>query len=154
MSLALSIVTPERRFDLPTLRQVVFQSPQGETGVLPGHAPFITLTSCGIIRLYHQDARAEDPPLCFAVGNGSLRAGENRLVLLVKRLCHEDDIDVDAAQEDLDELNATLETLDPLLDLETFNDCSRAAAFCEAILALDREISRRQPNAPRATSEV
>jgi len=149
MSLSLTIITPERRFHLPGLRQVVFHSPQGETGVLPGHVRFITLTSCGIIRAYQQDARETDPPLCFAVGNGSLRADEDQLVLLVKRLRREDEIDVDATQSELDELTTTLATLDPVLDLETFNDCTRAASFCEAILRLDREISMRNPDRRR-----
>lgn len=151
MPLVLTIITPERRFHLPNLQQLVFQSPQGETGILPGHATFITLTSCGIIRAYHQDARPEDPAICFAVGNGSLRADQDQLVLLVKRLCREDEIDVDATQADLDELTAKLAILDPILDLETFNDSTRAAAFCEAIFRLEREVAMRNPNRRKFT---
>ncbi|MFU8893893.1 MAG: hypothetical protein ACNA8L_09720 [Luteolibacter sp.] len=146
MSLALTIITPERRLHMPSLRQCVFQSPQGETGVLPGHVSFITLTSCGIVRAYDHDARDDAPPISFAVGNGSLRAFDDQLVLLVKRLRCEEEIDVDATQAELDDLTTTLGILDPVLDKETYDDCTRAAAFCEAILRLDRELSRRHPS--------
>lgn len=145
MTLTLTILTPERKIRLPELRHVVFQSPQGETGILPEHAACITLTSCGIVRAYRANARDSDPPQCFAVGNGSLRLDNNCLVLLVKRLCHEDELDGEATIKELDALNTRLSTLDPILDFETFNDCTRAAAFCGACLQLDREMAMRNP---------
>lgn len=149
MTLSLTLITPERQFHLAGLRQVVFQSPQGETGILPGHAACITLTTCGVLRAFRADARESAPPACFAVGNGSLRLTGDHLVMLVKRLCHQNELDADTAFRDLEALQRRMSTLDPVLDLETFNDCMRAAAFCEACIRLDREIAAagadRQP---------
>lgn len=150
MSLALTIITPERRFHFPGLRLIVFPSPLGETGVLPGHATFISLSACGILRIYPEDAHPDDPPLCFAVGSGSLRFFDERLIMLVKRIRREDQLDIDATHAELDEWTKTFGTLDPVLDKENFDDCARAIRFCEAMLALDCELAQRNPNRPKS----
>ena len=152
MPLSLTIITPERKFDFPDLRLVVFPSPQGETGILPGHTPCITLTSCGIVRVHRSDLPESAQPVRFAVGNGSLRLEDDHLVLLVKRLCHQNDLDIKSVHRNLDALRTRLSTLDPVLDLEVFNDCTRASAFCEACLRLDRETAPRTPHRPHSES--
>jgi len=146
MPMQLTIITPERRLTLPNLRQVVFQTPQGETGVLPGHAALVSLCACGIVRAFRVEADASDPPLCFVVGTGSVRAFDDHVVLLTKRMRREDELDAEVTQAELDEAITTLATLDPILDDEDHNDFTRIATFCEAMLALDRELSQRRPN--------
>lgn len=151
MQLELTILTPEQRLTLPNLRQVVFQSAHGEVGLLPGHAAMISLCACGIVRAFSNDADANDPPRCFVVETGLMRAHDDHLVLSTKRVCHEDELDVEAAQDAFDEATAMLATLDPFLDEEIHDEWLRNAAFCEAVLALDRELSQRHPNLASVT---
>jgi len=146
MQLQLTIITPERRLSLSNLRQIIFQSPQGETGVLPGHAALISLCACGIVRAFSRQADANDPPQCFVVGNGSVRAFNDHLVLLTKRLRGEDELDADDALEALDDATTTLGTLDPYLDREEYDEWLRDSDFYEAVLSLDREVLQRRVN--------
>jgi len=146
MQLQLTIITPERRLSLSNLRQVIFQSPQGETGVLPGHAALVSLCTCGIVRAFSNESDANDPPQCFVVGNGSVRAFDDHLVLLTKRLRCEDELETDDAHEALDEVTATLGTLDPYLDQEEYHEWLKDANFYEAVLSLDREVLQRRVN--------
>jgi F0F1-type ATP synthase epsilon subunit len=146
MQMQLTLITPERRLTLLNLRQVVFQTPQGETGMLPGHAALVSLCACGIVRAFRHEADANDPPLCFVVGTGSVRAFDDHVVLLTKRMRCENELDAEETQAELDEVITTLTTLDPILDQEDYDDFTRDAAFCEAVLALDRELSQRHPN--------
>lgn len=128
------------------LRQVIFQAPRGETGILPGHAALISLCASGIVRAFANEADAHDPPLCFVVGAGSVRAVDDHLVILTDRLHREAELDVENAQEELDEATAMLATLDPFLDQEAYEEWLRDAKFYEAVLTLDREVLQRHAN--------
>jgi len=140
----LSLVTPERRITLRNLRQVVFPSPKGETGILQGHAALVSLCDHGVVRTFREDPDFHDTPTCFVVGRGSVRAIGDQVVILTMRMLAENELDAEIAQADLDDAQATLQTLDPVLDYGLYQTSINEIAFCEAILVLHREVLQRK----------
>lgn len=143
MHLDLVIVTPERRLDLPKLRQVVLQTPQGEAGLLPGHAALVSLVDCGTLRAYADGVDPEKPPQRFVVRAGHIRAIGDALVLVTPEVVREDELNAETAQAELDEAEAMLATLDPVHDAADHGEWAEAACFFEALLALDHELAHR-----------
>lgn len=144
MELELTIITPERRLNLRGLRQVMFQTPQGEAGLLPGHAALVTLAECGILRAFPAGQHSDKPPTCFVIGSGVLRAIDDRMTILVQDLQTEAEIDAGTAQQELDHALSTLATLDPAFDAEDFIRWRRTEDFNVAALALAEEMAGRQ----------
>jgi F0F1-type ATP synthase epsilon subunit len=140
MQLELTIITPERRLHLPALRQVCFQTPQGETGLLPGHASLITLAECGLVRAFPAGPDPNAPPQSLVTSSGIMRAHGDRLTLLIQHLETEEEIDAEAARTQLQEATAMFATLDPVLDAEDYTYWTRTADFNRAILALAGEM--------------
>ncbi len=146
MDLDLIILTPERKHHLPRLRQLVFQSPQGEAGVLPGHAPLLSLVDTGVVRAF---AAGRDPnahPLSFVVAQGSLRAIDDHIVLLTQRADRENELDIDMIRAELDHAEIRATSLDPIDEAEALEEAIQTTRYCEAVFALDREISTRHPD--------
>lgn len=146
MDLDLTIITPERKHHLPHLRQFVFQSLQGEAGLLPGHAPLLSLVDTGVLRAFVSGVDYANPPISFAIGQGSIRAIDNHAVMLTQRAEREDELDADAARAELDEAEATITTLDPILDAEAHLQCLESARYAETVIALHEDIATRHPD--------
>jgi len=143
MKLDLTIITPERRLQLDDLGQVLFQTPQGEVGLLPGHAALITRSECGIIRAFSMLGDPRRPPRCFVTNSGFLRAIDDHITLLIQHVRTEDEIDAEAAQAEIDEAHVMLTTLDPVLDEVDHTYWSRTIDFNMAVLRLAAEIDAR-----------
>jgi F-type H+-transporting ATPase subunit epsilon len=71
---------------------------EGEEGILPSHAPFLTALRPGILRANVADGARRE----FATGEGFMQALPDRLVVLVDAALTQDQIDVSAARSDLE----------------------------------------------------
>lgn len=104
MELALEILIPGRTLRFSGLRCVVFQSPEGEVGVMPGHVPMIVLVESGILR-----AESRDEVKRFAAGTGVARISADLVSLLVHDLAEEHEIDAAEARASLEADRRALE---------------------------------------------
>ena len=76
---------------------VIAVGTEGEEGILPSHAPFLTALRPGILR-----ANAGGRRLEFATSDGFLQALPDRVTVLVDAALPKEKIDVAAARADLD----------------------------------------------------
>jgi F-type H+-transporting ATPase subunit epsilon len=85
---------------------------EGEEGILPSHAPFLTALRPGILRANVQEngatARVE-----FATSEGFMQALPDRVTVLVDSAQKADDIDIAQAKADLDAAEEKLKSLAP-----------------------------------------
>ncbi len=79
---------------------VIAVGTEGEEGILPSHAPFLTALRPGILRA--NVARNGGERLEFATSEGFLQALPDRVVVLVDAAVTRDQIDAAAARSDLD----------------------------------------------------
>ena len=80
---------------------VIAVGTEGEEGILPSHAPFLTALRPGVLRAnVHENG--ETKRLEFATSEGFLQALPDRVVVLVDSAQTRDKIDATAARADLD----------------------------------------------------
>lgn len=77
---------------------VIAVGTEGEEGILPSHAPFLTALRPGILRANVSEGRR----LEFATSEGFLQALPDRLTVLVDSAIVRDKVDVAAARADLE----------------------------------------------------
>jgi F-type H+-transporting ATPase subunit epsilon len=77
---------------------VIAVGTEGEEGILPSHAPFLTALRPGILRAVVSGGRR----LEFATSDGFLQALPDRLTVLVDSALPRDKVDVAAARADLE----------------------------------------------------
>ncbi len=76
----LDIVTPEKKVFSGEVRSIVAPGIEGEFGVLPGHAPFATVISAGVVEIKSKDGTVE----MLAVSGGYIEVTSDKVVLLVE----------------------------------------------------------------------
>ncbi|MEM8954471.1 MAG: ATP synthase F1 subunit epsilon [Verrucomicrobiota bacterium] len=96
MGLHLEIVTPEKEVFSDEVSTVVVPGTEGEIGVLPAHAPVVTMLLPGELR-YSKDGKEEE----LAVGEGMLEITGTRVAVLTDMALAEHEIDEDAVEEAL-----------------------------------------------------
>lgn len=107
-SLTLQIVTPKGMVEDTTVSMVTLPGAEGDFGVLPGHAPFISLLKAG--GLYFDEGGM---PRVYAVSAGFAQVSADK-VLVVARTCEKSgDIDVERAQKAQRELESRLSAMTP-----------------------------------------
>lgn len=77
----LSVVTPEGPVLEAEAASVVFPAYDGEYGILPNHAPLVTLVGIGELRVEKADGGEER----FYVDGGFAQFGDNKLSLLTEQ---------------------------------------------------------------------
>jgi F-type H+-transporting ATPase subunit epsilon len=97
MALTLEIVMPGWREEILHVKTVVFQTPEGEVGILPGHLPMISLVDIGVLSVTTADQQRR-----FVTGQGLAQITGNHVRLLLQDLIAENDIDEEAALRSLD----------------------------------------------------
>ena len=85
---------------------------EGEEGILPSHAPFLTALRPGILRANVSEGGATSR-LEFATSDGFMQALPDRLVVLVDAALQRDQIDAAAARADLEAAIERMKTLTP-----------------------------------------
>ena len=94
MPLLLEIVTPERLAYSDTVDAVVLPGSEGELGVLPHHAPLVTMLGVGELRI--RKGGAEES---FAIVGGFLQVRPDRVVVMAETADMASEIDLEKAQE-------------------------------------------------------
>jgi F-type H+-transporting ATPase subunit epsilon len=122
VAIQLDIVTPERQVFSGSANEVRVPGWEGEFGVLPEHASFLSLAKAGVLAII--DASGESR---FVIGRGFAEAGPDRVVVLTEVCESADQVDKSAAGAAKAEAEKKLETLDPLSD---------AYAQCQARIEL------------------
>ncbi len=89
------ILTPEREIILSEICSLVIECPDGERGILPGHAPSIVELAIGVMRC----TTKKKEELYFALGGGVAEITPNKVLLIVHSAEEAHEIDVERAKE-------------------------------------------------------
>jgi F-type H+-transporting ATPase subunit epsilon len=73
---------------------------EGEVGILPSHAPYLTALRPGVLRAVVRDD-AGTQRFEFAAGEGFLQALPDKITILTDAALDRDDVDVDATRAEL-----------------------------------------------------
>ena len=104
MPLHLEIVTPERRAFVGDVDEVIVPGSEGEMGILPHHAPLISLLGQGVLRLRHNGQEE-----VFAIFGGFLQVRPDRVVVLAETADMASEIDLERAERARREAEHALE---------------------------------------------
>jgi F-type H+-transporting ATPase subunit epsilon len=104
MPLHLEIVTPERRAFEGDVDEVIVPGSEGEMGILPHHAPLISLLGAGVLRLKTGTEEQE-----FAIFGGFLQVRPDRVVVLAETADLASEIDMERAERARSEAEHILE---------------------------------------------
>ncbi len=107
MPLKLEIVTPESRVFSDDVDSVVLPGTEGEMGVLPGHAPLVTMLKPGELR-FIRGGKAEE----FVVGEGLVEVTGTTVRVLTDLAMIETAIDESQVQEALARAEARMKEAD------------------------------------------
>ena len=126
--LDLEIVTPERRVFAETVDSVVLPGSEGYLGVLPGHAPLLTMLAPGQIR-----CEAAGRSRLMAVSGGYAEVLRDRVTVLAETCELAEEIDRERALKPRHRAEELLRAAD-----------TSAAEFARAEVRLKRAIARIQ----------
>lgn len=102
----------------------------GELGVLPEHVAFVTAVKPGVVRF-----RKDSESIRLAVGAGFLEVTESgRVVLLCERALAPDEIEAEAAREQLREVDGELAKYSGPVTAATYRDLDQQRAWLQAQL--------------------
>ncbi len=99
------LITPTQVAFAGDAELVIAVGTEGEEGILPQHAPFLTALKPGVLRANVVEAGGSRR-IELATGEGFMQAFPDRVTVLVDRALRFEDVDVTQAQE---ELNAATE---------------------------------------------
>jgi F-type H+-transporting ATPase subunit epsilon len=105
MTLHLEIVTPERRTFEGDVDEVIVPGSEGEMGILPHHAPLISLLGQGVLRVKRSGQAEEE----FAIFGGFIQVRPDRVVVLAETADMASEIDVERAERARREAERVLE---------------------------------------------
>ena len=139
MPILLEIVTPERLAYSDTVDAVVLPGSEGELGVLPHHAPLLTMLGVGELRIRKSGAEES-----FAIVGGFLQVRPDRVVVMAETADMASEIDLEKAQQARREAEQALES-----GYHEGADLSAARAALQQALLRIRVAERRHREGPR-----
>jgi F-type H+-transporting ATPase subunit epsilon len=139
MPLLLEIVTPERLAYSDTVDAVTLPGSEGELGVLPHHAPLVTMLGLGELRI-RKGGEVES----FAIAGGFLQVRPDKVVVMAEMADMAADIDLERAAEARKEAEKALET-----GFDEGADLAQARAALQVALLRQRLAERRHREGPR-----
>lgn len=139
MPLKLEIVTPERLAYQDEVDMVLVPGIEGELGILPHHAPLVSLLGVGELRI--RKAGAEES---FAIVGGFLQVRPDKVVVMAETADLASDIDLERAQEARREAERALEA-----GFHEGADLASARAALQQALLRIRVAERRRREGPR-----
>jgi F-type H+-transporting ATPase subunit epsilon len=99
-SVPFKLITPIAvRFD-GEAELVIATGTEGETGILPGHAPYLTTVRPGVLRANVVEGGSAKR-LELATGEGFLQVLPDRITLLVDAAFERNEVNIDATRRDL-----------------------------------------------------
>lgn len=139
MPILLEIVTPERLAYSDSVDAVVLPGIEGELGVLPHHAPLVSMLGVGELRI-----RKGGTEESFAIAGGFLQVRPDKVVVMAETADLASEIDLEKAQEARREAEKALEgaAIDAV-------DLAAARAQLQAALLRIRVAERRHREGPR-----
>ncbi len=140
MPLLLEIVTPERLAYSDTVDAVNLPGVEGELGVLPHHAPLVSMLGVGELRI-----RKGGSEESFAIVGGFLQVRPDKVVVMAETADMASEIDLEKAQQARREAEQALESgarTDAV-------DLSAARAALQQALLRIRVAERRHREGPR-----
>jgi F-type H+-transporting ATPase subunit epsilon len=140
MPLLLEIVTPERLAYSDTVDAVNLPGIEGELGILPHHAPLVSMLGVGELRI-----RKGGTEESFAIVGGFLQVRPDRVVVMAETADMASEIDLERAQEARREAERTLEGA---AQAEAVDLAAARAALQHALLRI-RVAERRHREGPR-----
>lgn len=99
-SVSFKLITPVAvRFD-GQAELVIATGTEGETGILPNHAPYLTTVRPGVLRANVVEG-GQTKRLELATGEGFLQVLPDRITLLVDAAFERNEVNIDATRRDL-----------------------------------------------------
>ena len=135
------IVAAERRVLEDDVDEVLAPTPKGQIGVLPRHAPMLTILVPGELRL-----KKGEQETILAIGGGFLEVGDNRIVILADSAERAEEIDIARAEEARRRAASRLESRSREVD------DTRAQAALQRSLARIRAVERVRQRGGRTRS--
>lgn len=142
-SMQLDIITSERILFSDKVDGVVVPGSEGELGVLPYHAPLLTVIQPGELRIIKD---GEDDT-SIAISGGFIEVISNKVVILADTAERSDEIDEARAEEAMHRAKQRLENRDSDLDLERGIAALRRSEFRVKVAR-----RRRQRPSPSTTN--
>lgn len=139
MSIELEIVTPERLAYQGTVDSVTLPGSEGELGVLPHHAPLVSMLGVGELR-FKRGGQEES----FAIAGGFVQVRPDKVVVMAETADLAGEIDLERAQEARREAERALES-----GFHEAADLSAARAALQTALLRIRVAERRHREGPR-----
>jgi len=87
------IITPERKFFQREVQCVIVPAPDGELGILKGHAPTVAAISTGLIKIKYEDKWIE-----AYTSEGFLEVRSDETIILSQEVEWPDEIDIKRAR--------------------------------------------------------
>jgi F-type H+-transporting ATPase subunit epsilon len=140
MPLLLEIVTPERLAYSDTVDAVNLPGIEGELGVLPHHAPLVSMLGVGELRI--RKGGAEES---FAIVGGFLQVRPDKVVVMAETADMASEIDLEKAQQARREAERALEGA---VQTDAVDLSAARAALQHALLRI-RVAERRHREGPR-----
>jgi len=129
-TLLCEIVTPERIVYTNEVEMVIAPTLDGEIGILPLHAPLVTVLRPGELRVRYNDNKDVE---WFAVSGGYLQVHEDKVIVLADAAEHVSTIDVERARrakEFAQERMAAIKER-PAEEREGADECEADLMWCE-----------------------
>jgi F-type H+-transporting ATPase subunit epsilon len=142
MPLLLEIVTPERLAYADEVDAVFCPGIEGELGVLPHHAPLLSMLGIGELRI-----RKGTQEEFFAIAGGFVQVRPDKVVVMAELADLSSEIDLEAAEEARNEAQRAIQQ-----GFEEPADLARARASMERALLRIRVAERRHREGPRQRS--
>ena len=139
MPLQLEIVTPERQAYSESVDAVYCPGIEGEFGVLPHHAPLLSMLGVGELRI----KRGGEEEF-FAIAGGFVQVRPDKVVVMAELADMASEIDLEAAQEARNEAERAIAA-----GFDEPADLARARAAMERALLRIRVAERRHREGPR-----
>lgn len=139
MPLLLEIVTPERLAYSDSVDSVTLPGVEGELGVLPHHAPLVSMLGLGELRI-----RKGNEIETFAIAGGFLQVRPDKVVVMAEMADMAADIDLERAAEARREAERALEG-----GFHEGADLAQARAALQVALLRQRVAERRHREGPR-----
>lgn len=106
--LHVEVVSADRTVWSGEATRVIARTSEGDVGILPGHAPLLSLLVDGVIDVL----TAEDETWVAAVSSGFISVANNRVSILSEYAEASHDIDLEKARQDLERAQAAGENED------------------------------------------
>lgn len=139
-TLLCEIVTPERIVYTNEVEMVIAPTLDGEVGILPLHAPLVTVLRPGELRVRYNDNKDVE---WFAVSGGYLQVHEDKVIVLADAAEHSSRIDVDRARQAKEYAEARMAELKerPREERDGAVECEADLKWCEVQL----QVAERRP---------